>query len=144
MTAAQALFKTEERKQDEKKKILINRGMALWDTSAEAYRDLPKRYTELLAEKRSKKITPIEPLKPEVLEEYPKIEFFEIKDRDEAKAWLARKCLSSLENEISFIDFIFEGDYSYRTVRNWVRDATYKLERARAKKERGYKYRYMF
>lgn len=127
---AQAVFKTKESEDLKKRKSLINRGMLLWDTTAEHYRALPEQYKTLLEEKRKNKI-PVGRLRSGIVNDYPVVRFFEIEDRDEALSWLSQKGLARLEDEISSISFVLEENYSYRTMRDWVKEAIYQIDHRR-------------
>ena len=128
---AQELFITEEILGQRRYNALIQRGMSLWNTTAEEYRTLPFKYLFLvtLSKERGTKIKPITKSK---LEDYPDIEFLKILGKSDALEWLMQqKSADPLERTLDKIDLLLETSYAYSSMKSWIIDVAYRLENGR-------------
>ena len=80
----------------------------------------------MLEEKRKAKIKLKKPTLR--LEDYPTIPFFNILLEDDAREWLASKDTDELDYELYKLGCVLDGDYTYRTIKDWVVDANYTLQ----------------
>ena len=130
---AQETYDVENDAKERRRRVnLIGRMMTLWRECAEDYRVLPFKYLFLLEEKRRAKITLKKPTLR--LEDYPSIPFFDILVEEEAREWLNSKSTDELDYEIYRLSSILQDDYTYRTIKDWVVDANYKLQHKKPSK----------
>ena len=101
--------------------------MNMWRSTSETYRSLPERYKELLEEKRKLKIEPLGIVARHVLEEYPKISFFEIVEEEKAQERAEQMSPVGLRIAIRTISDTLECDPSYRSLNSFVIDAEYRI-----------------
>lgn len=88
-------------------------------TNLESYRALLKRKREL-------GIKPISRIPKEVLEQYPKIPFFQMDD-EEAQEYVSELSVSELKNLIADIREVLELNHSYHTVSNRVKEYSWQI-----------------
>ena len=125
---AQELFMNQETRERARKERLVKRGMQLWNDYAKEYRVLPYKYFFYLEEKKTAGIR-LNKIRATFCREenYPEVPFFRILYISEAIAWLEDKTSDELEKEFEAIEFMIDGDYLYRSMKEWVAEAVYLL-----------------
>lgn len=107
---------------------LIDQAMRLWHLYAEPYRVMPLRYQFLLAEKRRLGIAPLNKIRKCILNDYPKIPFFEITSEDAARAKLDRMGDLQILCLIRWIDDVVNYNHAYCTLRDRIAEFTYAVD----------------
>ena len=98
------------------RKELIREAMLLRHTYGEQYRTALQQLDDLLAEKRAKKIKPLEVVPKYVTRKFPKIPFFDIESEDEALEYIEEMEDKEISKMISEIKYDVLYGYEYRTV----------------------------
>ena len=125
----QALFKEkvelyERRVAEERKRKLFE----LWRINAKSFRELPKKYQELLQKKKDLGIRPLRAVPKMVMMEYPEVPFFELKTEEEAleqiEQWGKK---GKLRKELEDLEYILSFNTAYNNMRAWCIDFSYTL-----------------
>lgn len=106
---------------------ILTEGMCLWDRLAKPYRELPQEYERLRAEKVRLRISPVGVVKRESFANLPKIDFFEITERQKAVEMLQRMHPLRAAEMLEKIHDILDYNYAYRNITAYLRDARYKI-----------------
>ena len=105
---------------------LVERGVAMWQDYAAGYQELPRRYEELLAEKREAKL-PLRKINAVVLREYPEIPLLACASAEDARQYLSQLRTQKLLIELAKTTQILKTDYVYNSLLEWVNEAEYLL-----------------
>ena len=129
LATAHAIFEDEDARVIKRKNGLVMRGMTLWDAHAKTYQELPDKYAFLVGLRprnpsNHKKCWP-KLISKSVLEDYPKLRLLEFEDKAEARHWLMGMSISTLENLLERTEYALSTNYTYRTMNEWVKEATY-------------------
>lgn len=124
---AQSCFEREQDAREQRRRFyLIDQMISLWRSSAEEYRILPLKYLFLIKEKRAAKLT-LNAFSVRILDEYPNIPFFNLTHESEARVWLESKTTPDLEYELYSLEYTLGGNHAYKSLKDWIIDANYKL-----------------
>lgn len=107
---------------------LISQAMKYWKVHAESWVSNIPVYEELLEKKRELGMVPLGIIKKSTLDEYPKIEFMEIRTEEKAREYL--RTINS-EDLLHLVKGIEKGlnSHAYVTVKNRILDFRAQLKR---------------
>ena len=111
----------------DEKTWLVDQLVALWKTYAEDYRTLVMKYQFLLAEKKAGRKIKLTRLPAVVINELPDIFLFNYWNKDDVREYLKELEIDELSRMLAETQWILEENYSYNTIRNWVKEASYEL-----------------
>ncbi len=101
---------------------LVLKAIKLWERYAEEYRNLPRQYRRLLAEKKRLKIQPIRPINKRDMKEYPVISLLDISEERDAVEHILKMTAVELACVVRFIEIHYVDAPIRRTLRGRIRD----------------------